>query len=82
MSSERLTDSCVYRVRIEYREPTYELRTGPKPAPYRWTYEIVATSTGEASAAALSEFRTMATLSSVGWTRQVVGVFADAALSR
>ena len=70
----RLREASAFRVQIEYREPTYELRVGPKPAPYRWTYEIVARSETEAAESALQRFHGTMRASSVGWIREVVAV--------
>ena len=64
----------LYKVVVSYREPSYEDLTGPRAAPYRWTYAIVAESEEEARRRALSEFREVSRLSSVGWWREVVGV--------
>ena len=63
-----------YRVVVSYREPAYEERTGRREAPYRWTYLVVAASEEEARRRALSEFREVSRLSSVGWWREVVAV--------
>lgn len=63
-----------YHVRIEFREPTYELRAGPKPAPYLFGYDIEATNESEAAQLALLEFRETAKLSNVAWIRQVLHV--------
>lgn len=61
-----------YRVRIHYREPTYELYAGPKRQPYRWTYRIAAANPDEAKHIALREFQAMARQSSVSWAREVI----------
>jgi hypothetical protein len=66
--------ASAYRVRIDYREPTYEARVGPKRTPYTWTYEVVAPNEKEAAQIALREFRETARVSSVGWLREVVGI--------
>jgi hypothetical protein len=63
-----------YHVRIEFREPTYELRGGPKPGPYLFGYDVEAASESEAEQSALLEFRETAKLSSVAWIRQVLQV--------
>ena len=63
-----------YHVRIEFREPTYELRAGPKPEPYLFGYDVEAASESEAEQSALLEFRETARLSSVAWIRQVLQV--------
>jgi len=69
-----MTPPTTYMVAIEYREPTYEERVGKKPEPYRWTFQITATTEAEASQAALREFRTIERLSGVGWTRNIVSI--------
>ena len=63
-----------YHVRIEFREPTYELRAGVKPEPYQFGYDVEAPSESEAERSALHEFREMASLSNVAWVRQVLQV--------
>jgi hypothetical protein len=64
----------VYKVVVSYREPDYEQRTGPRATPYRWTYAVRADSEEEARRRALSEFREVSRMSSVGWWREVVAV--------
>ncbi len=61
-----------YHVRIEFREPTYELWAGPKQEPYLFGYDVEAASESEAERSALQEFQEMARLSNVGWVRQVL----------
>jgi hypothetical protein len=68
-----------YHVRIEFREPTYELRAGTKPEPYLFGYDVEAASESEAERSALLEFREMARLSNVAWIRQVLQVIVTAA---
>jgi hypothetical protein len=63
-----------YHVRIEFREPTYELRAGPKSEPYLFGYDVEAASESEAEELALQEFRETAQLSSVAWIRRVLQV--------
>jgi hypothetical protein len=63
-----------YTVVIRYREPGYELVSGPKAEPYRWTYEIVAVDAGEAQRKAVREFRAIEQQSSVGWAREIEDV--------
>lgn len=63
-----------FRVRIDYREPTYEARVGPKDCAYTWTYEVVAGNEQEAAEAALRKFFHTTRQSSVGWVREVVDV--------
>ena len=64
----------LYKVVVSYREPSYEEQTGPREAPYRWTYVILAESEEQARQRALSEFREVSRLSSVGWWREVVAI--------
>ena len=66
-----------YRVRIHYREPTYELYVGAKNRSYRWTYKTRADSPQQAKSRALHEFFRMAQISGVSWSRQVVLVELD-----
>jgi hypothetical protein len=68
---------ATYRVRIHYREPTYELANGAHKRPFHWTYTITATSPHEAQLLALEEFRQMAIASGVGWVRQILLVELD-----
>jgi hypothetical protein len=81
MMPRRLRDAATFRVRIQYREPTYEMRHGRKLEPYHWVYEIVAGSEAEAAASALREFHGTTRASSVGWVREVVGVHVTPALT-
>ncbi len=74
MSEER-----VYRVRIWYREPTYEARTAPRAAPFRWTFVIRAADEAQARRRALREFEDVTRQSSVGWSREVVSVEVEPA---
>jgi hypothetical protein len=62
-----------FLVRIFYREPTYELQSGPRPEPYSWTYRIHSESEEGAIQQALEEFRNMERQSSVGWVRVITG---------
>ena len=66
--------ATLFKVVVSYREPGYEERTGPREAPYRWTYAVVAESEEQARRRALSEFREMSRPSSVGWWREVVAI--------
>jgi hypothetical protein len=66
-------------VRIEFREPTYELRAGTKPEPYLFGYDVEAASESEAERSALLEFREMAKFSNVAWIRQVLQVIVTPA---
>jgi hypothetical protein len=66
-------------VRIEFREPTYELRAGTKSDPYLFGYDVEAASEPDAERSALLEFREMAKLSNVAWIRQVLQVIVTPA---
>lgn len=61
-----------YRVRIEYREPTYCSPSGPRPEPYSWVFVVQARSEPAAIASAIAWFRDVARQSSVGWVREIV----------
>ena len=63
-----------FRVRICYREPTCELRTGAKDEPYSTTYEVEAWTEELAARTALCRFHESADLSSVGWVHEVASV--------
>jgi len=63
-----------FKVTIRYREPTYERATGPKAAPYRWTYDMLASDGEEARRRAIDEFRSVERQSGVSWTREIEGV--------
>jgi len=67
-----LGELCEYRVRIEYREPTYRSPAGPRPAPYSWIFVVHARSDQAAISSAIAWFRDMARQSSVGWVREIV----------
>lgn len=67
-----------YHVRIEFREPTYELRAGTKQEPYLFGYEVEAASEAKAERQALLEFRQTAELSNVAWIRKVLQVTVTA----
>jgi len=69
----------VYRVRVWYREPTYEARTGPRAEPFRWTFTVRANGEEEARRRALREFEEVSRQSSVGWSREVVSVEVEPA---
>lgn len=66
-----------YRVVVEYREPSYELRVG-KDRVYTIAYDVRAGSAGEAVREGLDEFHQTARLSNVGWSREVRRAFAVA----
>ncbi|HEY3353861.1 MAG TPA: hypothetical protein VGQ83_11480 [Polyangia bacterium] len=70
----RTVETRRFRVRIFYREPTYETRFGPRPDPHRWTYEVEAAGEDEAERLARARFRGDAESSWVGWVRQIVDV--------
>lgn len=61
-------------VTVAYREPTYEAKTGRKPEPYHWTFEIDAADEPSAGDEALRRFRQMEQMSGVSWVRQIVAV--------
>jgi len=61
-------------VEIQYREPSYEARHGRRATPYRFRYRIEATSSAEAREHAVIEFARVSAMSSVGWTREIVGM--------
>ena len=63
-----------YRIRIQYREPSYARHAGPQERDYRWTYRIAADSQEQAKAMAQAEFRKMESLSSVGWAREITEI--------
>lgn len=64
-----------YHVVVEYREPSYELRSGGDRL-YTIAYDVRAGSPGDAVRQGLDEFHATARLSSVGWSRQVRRAFA------
>lgn len=64
-----------YRVVVEYREPSYELRLGSDRA-YTISYDVLAESPGDAVRQGLDEFHATARLSNVGWSREVRRAFA------
>jgi hypothetical protein len=68
---------ATYRIRIHYREPSFELRAGPQARPFHWTYFITAADPESAKGLALEEFRQMAQASGVGWVRQILLVELD-----
>lgn len=64
-----------YVVCIEFREPTYELVTAPRNEPYTWTIkDLVASDEDEARTVAVGRFRHLASLSGVGWVREIENV--------
>jgi hypothetical protein len=66
-----------FTVKVYYREPTYELRVGPKADPYSMQYEIPAHDQDEAIRRATAALNESLPESSVGWIRDVVGVTVD-----
>lgn len=61
-----------YVVCIEFREPTYEMATTPREQPFTWTLkDIVARDEEEARLLAVGRFRHLASLSGVGWVREI-----------
>jgi len=73
-----------FKVLIMYREPTFELRIGPKASPFTCTYNIKAVDETAAIAGAIKEFRMTASQSSVGWVRNIVSaevIYAEESLS-
>ena len=61
-----------FNVRIEFREPTFELATEPRAEPYTWTVDDVeAKSAEEAGSIAVTRFKHLASLSNVGWVREI-----------
>ncbi len=63
-----------FRVRIFYREPTYELSRGARRAPYSGTFVVEARDESEAKQGAIDEFNAIAKQSSVGWVREILEV--------
>jgi hypothetical protein len=61
-------------VEILYRETSYETWHGPKDMPYRWRFRVHASTNRLAIDAAVAEFRRIETLSSVGWSRDIMDV--------
>ncbi len=68
-----------FRVTIHYREPTYELFSGRRGDPYRWTFEVDAATPEGAESEARREFDELARASSVGWVRRIVRVDTEPA---
>ena len=61
-----------YRVRVTFREPTWELVHGASGrAPFHWTHDVLAPSSDEARLRALRHFRRLEVESGVGWVREV-----------
>ena len=74
MGTRVLGPRTEYRIRILYREPTYERDAGPPERDYRWTYSILANDVAQAKAMAEAEFRKIEKLSSVGWAREITEI--------
>ena len=66
-----------YRVRIEYREPTFHPDGGPRDTPYTWTFRVRASSEEAALALARDEFRDVERQSGVGWVRVIVSTTVE-----
>ena len=64
----------VYRVRINYTEPSFARRLGDESRVFSWTYRIQASSQTHAEDYAQTLFHRRATQSSVGWIREIVGL--------
>jgi hypothetical protein len=61
-----------YVVCIEFREPTYELGNEPREQPFTWTLkDVEARSEDEARVVAVDQFKHLASLSGVGWVREI-----------
>lgn len=63
----------LFVVELRYREPGYEARHGAREAPYRFRYRVEAASAELALRQALADFRHIASISGVSWSRDVVG---------
>jgi len=63
-----------FLVDVQYREPEYERRNGPREEPYRWRYVIDALAPAHAVELAIAEFRRIAAISSVSWQRDIVSI--------
>lgn len=63
-----------YRVRVHYREPTHELRSGVRREPFLCERIVRASGHEEALRAVMAEFREMKGASAVGWVRVVTKV--------
>ena len=64
----------LYKIRIDYREPTYELYSGRSKPTYHWVYNIDAANADEAKEKAVDEFREVTANSQVGWHRDIVDI--------
>ncbi len=63
-----------YRVRILYREPTYELRAGGQRESYLFDRIVKASGHEDALRTVMAEFRETKGASGVGWVRVVTRV--------
>jgi hypothetical protein len=63
-----------FKVTVFYREPDFEARIAPRAEPFRWTYQIKASSPTAAASAAAAEFAETARLSSVSWRRDIIAI--------
>ncbi|HCF58499.1 MAG TPA: hypothetical protein DFS52_10965 [Myxococcales bacterium] len=62
-----------FAVTVRYREPTYELQTG-RVREYSSCFVIHAPDERQAAGRAVARFKLFESLSSVGWTREIVRV--------
>lgn len=60
-----------YHVRLEVREPAFELRTGRRDEPFLAGYDVWADDQDDAARKAIEQFKHDAAMSSVGWQRVV-----------
>ncbi len=75
---QMVSKSCqeTFQVRVCYREPDFEQRTGrQRDKPFSWTFEVRAPSPAGAQAEAVRQFRETEKQSSVNWAREIVDVF-------
>jgi hypothetical protein len=68
-----------YVVKITYREPTYELRSGAKENPFSASFRIRAESREAAERLALDEFRRQEQASFVSWSRVIEKIECETA---
>ncbi len=74
-----MTDARNYLVTVLYREPLFERSIGRRGPPYRWTFELEATSRALAIEEARRRFEACRLESSVGWEREIVAFEVDSA---
>ena len=60
-----------YHVRLEVREPAFELRIGPRTEPFLAGYDVYAANPDDAARRAIAKFKSDAALSGVGWQREI-----------